>query len=82
MKKFVIALTVALSTLFVNSGVSEAHIYENIMACGNSLEEAKIKALNDATDIFGEGYSWAKIINYKSLTDTGKVIIIVDVEVN
>jgi hypothetical protein len=82
MKKFVIALTVALSTLFVNSGVSEAHIYENIMACGNSLEEAKIKALNDATDMFGEDYSWAKIINYKSLTDTGKVIIIVDVEVN
>jgi len=81
MKKFVIAIAVFVSTIF-NVSTTEAHIYENIMACGDSLEEAKIKALNDATNMYGEDYSWAKIIEYKSLTDTGKVIIIVDVEVN
>lgn len=81
MKKFIIALTVVLSTLFVNSGVSEACVFENIMACGDSLEEAKIKALNDATDMFGKSYSWARIIEYKSITDTGRVVIIVNVEV-
>jgi hypothetical protein len=82
MKKFVVAGIIALSTLFTNSGISEAHVFENIMACGDSLEEAKIKALDDATDMYGEDYNWAKIIEYKSITDTGRVVIIVNVEVN
>jgi len=81
MKKFIVAMTIALSTLFTNFGISEAHVYENIMACGDTIEEARVKALNDATDMFGEGYTYARIIEYKSITDVSKVIIIVDVEV-
>lgn len=81
MKKFIIALAVFVSTIF-NVSTTEACVFENIMACGDSLEEAKIKALNDATDMYGENYNWAKIIEYKSITDTGRVVIIVNVEVN
>lgn len=80
MKKFVVALAVFVSTLF-NVSTTEACVFENIMACGDTLEEAQIKALNDATDMYGGEYSWAKILEYKSLTDNGKVIIIVNVEV-
>lgn len=80
MKKIIIALVLAMVSM-VSTG--ECAVVENVVGVGDTIEEARVMALNGATANYDE-YSWARIIEYKSVYDgngNGRVVILVDVEV-
>lgn len=80
MKKIIIALVLAMVSM-VSTG--ECAVVENVVGAGDTIEEARAMALNGATANYDE-YSWARIIEYKSVYDgngNGRVVILVDVEV-
>ena len=85
MKKSIITIAIAIFAMFVNPGVSEAScLYENILTVGDSIEECRFKALNDAVDMHGGEFSWARIVEYIYTNEceaNGRVTIIVNVEV-